>query len=573
MRGTRRADKPLRPIEPRFIEHYEELNDVDARGARPAAPRSASNAARLPKPNAVPRSAGGPRPVPRSSASLSSESPTPGMQRRVIVRRRVVAQPMQPSPPAQPLKQKKPLRIRRPGISQPTPSQSRAEQSSAEQPKIKQLSTSKSRVKLSGAQQLKTSQPHAHRANKRQTLPRRKTSSFEEWAASRRHYPYARRIIAAVLAGLAVFGAAGVGMYVQHATGWDQEEWARYNAFQEPVDYSSAQAIAIPDEPDPEAGKKQVALRQASHEQKISSAPKPGEHKKVSIDTDGRKREFELWVPKSAQMNTGEKDLKPRPLVVVYHGKNESPEFMESYTQMSNLMDAIVAYPYGDELAWAGAPYAVTSDKGDLQFTKDILDSVSTTYQVDDQRVYAAGMSNGGGFALKLACEMPHEFSAIASVAGAFYPGTWEGCASDNSDAAGTVRFASDDVAPLLEIHGRKDDVIHYSGGERNGEKYLSALQLSGLYASRSGCSGAPLSMQVSDKVLRVQWPGCREGGDVTHLGIADAGHTWPGEPTGQAGSGAMGDNEQSVEDRTSKAITASSEIRAFFNRHQTRKS
>lgn len=415
-----------------------------------------------------------------------------------------------------------------------------------------------------------------HQRNTRRQI--RKT--LEEWATrrSRRHAnPYLRRITAAALAALAVVGAAGVGVYVQYATGGD-DDWALYNSFPGPVDYSSATAIAIEDEPDPEAGSTTIALRRASTRQSISSAPAPGGHKRVFITTGGRQRQLDLWVPDSARMNNGEQSLAPRPLVIVYHGKDEQPSHMENYTQLSELMDAIVAYPYGDDLAWEGAPYAATSDGEDIQFTRDILDSVSNTYQVDDQRVYAAGMSNGGGFVLKLACEMPEEFSAIASVAGAFYPGSWQGCVSDDDDASGTdslaagkVRFSLGRAVPFLEIHGRKDGVINYRGGVRHGEHYLGAVQLSGLYASRSGCSGAPVSMQVSDKVVRVQWPGCQAGGEVTHLGIADAGHTWPGEPTGMAGSGATGTDVQSVEERTSKAITASSEIRAFFNRHQTR--
>ena len=67
-------------------------------------------------------------------------------------------------------------------------------------------------------------------------------------------------------------------------------------------------------------------------------------------------------------------------------------------------------------------------------------------YNVDHDRIYAVGMSNGGGFAALLGCRMPEQFRAIASVAGAYYPGTYEGCAE------GPVAF--------LEIHGGKDGVI-----------------------------------------------------------------------------------------------------------------
>ena len=43
---------------------------------------------------------------------------------------------------------------------------------------------------------------------------------------------------------------------------------------------------------------------------------------------------------------------------------------------------------------------------------------ITESYNVDTQRIYAIGIGNGGFMALKVACELPQLFAAIASFGG-----------------------------------------------------------------------------------------------------------------------------------------------------------
>ncbi|WP_273661089.1 alpha/beta hydrolase family esterase [Corynebacterium heidelbergense] len=426
-----------------------------------------------------------------------------------------------------------------------------------------------------------------------------------------------RRRIAASLAGVAlVTTAAGIGVGVQKATGWTAEEWARHNSIQEPADYQGRplapgatatnppgakpnrtvtpavsgdsgpdSAIAItptaPQNPaeggtvagtfaDQPAAEARIPARQIP----LKRAPAPNSIERISLDSSGERREALLALPATA--TPAGQPGKPLPLVLAFPGWKETPESMSRYSGLGRD-GAIVVYAEGKKLAWEGAPYADATKPGqDIQFTRDLLDSLSSTYNVDKHRIYAAGMSNGGGFVGKLACELPQEFAGLAAVAGAYYPGEWTGCAPRGEAARdGQVSaFAPGPGVPYLDIHGKKDTTIEYNGGVRHATPYLAAMQYSGALAARSGCFGAPTTTRVTDQVLRVEWPGCRSGVEVTHLAIADAGHAWPGESN--AGAGESGVAAKQVltphrgapDNRVSTSVTATREILAFFRQH-----
>jgi polyhydroxybutyrate depolymerase len=93
------------------------------------------------------------------------------------------------------------------------------------------------------------------------------------------------------------------------------------------------------------------------------------------------------------------KPSDPAPAILAYHGSRELDSRMETTTQISTL-PVIAIYPEGTSgtngLSWAGAPYSTCVD--DVQFTTDLLNELESKYCVDASRIYATGISNGGGF-------------------------------------------------------------------------------------------------------------------------------------------------------------------------------
>lgn len=231
--------------------------------------------------------------------------------------------------------------------------------------------------------------------------------------------------------------------------------------------------------------------------------PEPGHTKKMKLASG---RSFLLHVPENYTPE------RAWPVLLSFHGYTDSPENMEKYSQF-DAADAIVAYPAGEKAAWAPAPYAVTSAEEDLDFVRTIVDSLRATYEVDDNAIFAAGLSNGGGFAAFLACRMPGTFRSVATVSAAYYEGIHTDC--------------SDRPVGRLDIHGTKDPVVNYEGGVRHDTAYSSVAEVLGQHQKRNKCRGDVESVRLTNGATRETWTGCQA--PLQHIRIEGGSHVWPG--------------------------------------------
>jgi len=55
----------------------------------------------------------------------------------------------------------------------------------------------------------------------------------------------------------------------------------------------------------------------------------------------------------------------------------------------------------------------------DVRFISALIDTLEATYAIDPTRIYANGMSNGGGMAFVLSCTLSARIAAIAAVSAA----------------------------------------------------------------------------------------------------------------------------------------------------------
>lgn len=242
---------------------------------------------------------------------------------------------------------------------------------------------------------------------------------------------------------------------------------------------------------------------------------------------------------------------QPYPVLLTYHGYRESARGFHEYAGFDE-MPAITVSMQGVGDAWEGAPYSKTRDGEDIRFSRDMLAALNSTYNVDPSRIYAAGMSNGGGMVAKLACREPDLFAAVASVAGAYYSGTRTNCVDDAQRAPS-----------FLEIHGTRDETINYHGGTRHGGSYMGARELVEDVADRNNCQSAPVTTALAGDVRRQQWPMCSPGTSVVHLRVGDGGHTWPGDDSGESGA------DSATAEVTSYSLDASTEVWSFLSGHR----
>lgn len=233
------------------------------------------------------------------------------------------------------------------------------------------------------------------------------------------------------------------------------------------------------------------------------SGPEPGSYSTINLPSG---RSFILSVPKDY---SGDKRW---PIVLAFHGWGQSAENLRGYSRL-DAADAITIFPEGKKKAWSPAPYAKTSTTEDKKFVREIIDAVRATYRVDDARIFATGMSNGGGFAAYLACQMPDTFKSVATVSAAYYEDILKNCAHS--------------PVGRLDMHGTVDPVVGYYGGTRHKTKYYSVESVLEQDRKRNRCSTKVNTSRLVNNALDMKWSGCTA--PLEHIRIAGGSHVWPG--------------------------------------------
>ena len=224
----------------------------------------------------------------------------------------------------------------------------------------------------------------------------------------------------------------------------------------------------------------------------------------------------------------GLEKTKPAPLLMVLHGSAGSGEDMMTVTQrgFERLADKekfVVVYPDALERRW--------NDQGgtvdDVGFLLAIVDKLVADGLVDKNRIYVAGISNGGMMAQRLACEQADRIAGIATVAGGLPEPLQATCKPARA-------------LPVLVIHGTEDPIVPWSGGAVAGfedfGKVLSARETAKFWAANNRCGAGGVIAAEPDRdpkdgtrVKMEIFASCPVGAAVKLAAVEGGGHTWPG--------------------------------------------
>ncbi|KAH8833346.1 carbohydrate esterase family 1 protein [Flagelloscypha sp. PMI_526] len=238
-----------------------------------------------------------------------------------------------------------------------------------------------------------------------------------------------------------------------------------------------------------------------------------------SLTSSGKTRDYSIHLPFDYDKN------HKYPVVLGFHGSDSIGFFFEADSKMSESRfsgNKIMVYPTGLNKSWAGPSYSNTPVEEDLQFINDLLAEVRAGYCVDSSRIYATGISNGGGFLDSLACnkEVGGQFAAFAPASGSFYTdlnGPNNGCTPARSPL------------PILEFHGGNDQSVFYAGGAGSGGQLPAISDWLNSWAQRNGCTGPPSVEDTNDgKVHHYKWTCNGVEGALEHYKVDDMGHVWP---------------------------------------------
>lgn len=221
----------------------------------------------------------------------------------------------------------------------------------------------------------------------------------------------------------------------------------------------------------------------------------------------------------------------PAPLVIALHGGGgHAGNMADLWMEKAREAGFVAAFPEGTgrlkhmETWNAGecCGYAMSHDAKDVRFIAAMIDALEKTGRIDPDRIYVAGLSNGGMMTHRVAIALGDRLAAAGIVAGAMFGGEARPRAP----------------LPVLIMHGKKDGTVPYDGGDsprrivaRNQTAPFKPVRYAvNFWRHADGCDGKPVRETTGDVTVERHLH-CRRGTEVVFLSLASADHTWPGAP------------------------------------------
>lgn len=235
----------------------------------------------------------------------------------------------------------------------------------------------------------------------------------------------------------------------------------------------------------------------------------------------GRNRFFKTHLPIGYNAN------KKYPVVLVFHGGLGNPEAIEKQSGFSRKADEegfIVVYPYGTGAfdkklltwnTWTCCGYADKKDINDVDFIDALIKIIKNKFSIDEKRIYATGMSNGGMMCYLLACQLPEYFAAVAPVVATMFD---------------TISCNPQNEVSLIIFNSINDEHIPYKGGI--GEKSLVDVEKLpvetsvNLWVKNYNCYF--MGKSESKYFVRTNYKN-NNGTEIVFYKMLSGGHSWPG--------------------------------------------
>ncbi|HEY1989773.1 MAG TPA: PHB depolymerase family esterase [Acidimicrobiales bacterium] len=241
---------------------------------------------------------------------------------------------------------------------------------------------------------------------------------------------------------------------------------------------------------------------------------------------------YALTVPRSYRPGS------PMPLIVLFYGFGSDPAQFSALTHLPSKGSSagyVVAVPQAQ-----GSEWQFSGQGTDATFVNQMLQEISSSYCIDQRRVFAAGFSAGAAFAIFYICAHQSQIAAIATVAVEFQ--------------LGCTRPIS-----ILAFHGTEDPLVPYQDGAVGlslpGVKVRGTELNMGDWARLDHCRSTPTQTRVGSQVVRQQWSGCNDGKSVVLYSVLGGSHSWPGaDPKASVGL-------------TTEQVSATAQALAFFGR------
>tara|TARA_B100001057_G_scaffold451197_1_gene493962 strand:+ start:512 stop:1456 length:945 start_codon:yes stop_codon:yes gene_type:complete len=247
-----------------------------------------------------------------------------------------------------------------------------------------------------------------------------------------------------------------------------------------------------------------------------------------TIVRDGETRSYVIYIPSSYQED------KPTPLMINFHGfggiASDYAQNIGKYNGLNTTADEnnfIVVYPQA-VIGQKGSTYWTPGDNGienikknDVYFTKVLISEIASIYNLDQNRVYAVGFSNGGMMSYGLACLGADFIAAVGIMSGISIS---EDCETPNISTS------------IIHFHSTEDNILPYEGNRA----YKAVTDVINYW---NNFNGIPNSSQIitefnNGEVTRYNYTGGNDGSSLVLYKINSSlegkgGHAWFNENIG----------------------------------------
>lgn len=279
-----------------------------------------------------------------------------------------------------------------------------------------------------------------------------------------------------------------------------------------------------------------------------------------SIVHQNYQRKFMVHLPPDFSLAT------QRPLVLSLHGGTGNMLNAQGFSMLnpvSDQHDFVIAWPQGYGVAppgfsWADGRNTSADQAGidDVGFINKLVDTLVTRFNIDNQKIYICGFSNGGFMVQRLACELPDKFAAMASLGSSMDIVLYQNCNPSKP-------------IPMAFFNGTADPAVPFEGGSMQNPLVTPVVSVEAMvqfWVTHNNCETAEPVFNFPDIFVTdnstaelYNYTNCSCNADVTFYKLLNGGHTWPGVFIA---------SQAAVLGNTNRDINASDELWNFFNNY-----
>lgn len=249
-----------------------------------------------------------------------------------------------------------------------------------------------------------------------------------------------------------------------------------------------------------------------------------GDDSEFELIHEGLIRNYKVHVP--ADYDGGE-----LPMVIYLHGGggNMNAAYLDGLDEMSDKHGFILAVPEGTgefkfgniRASWNGGEWETgecCGDADDVGFISKMIEEIENNFEINSEKIYVTGISNGGLMANRLGCELADKISAIATIAPA---GLMSNC-----NPTKTIS--------VMNIHGTEDPINPVDGSEpsvnlfNTSYKRMNPYQIVDKWKKINNCSNVSIKSYENAGAKCITYNECVNNSEVELCIIDGMGHTYP---------------------------------------------